>query len=239
MPARRTAYTFRCMDLCFDAPGEPSSEPGGGSGSELRRALPADPELLLLISDQLAWPLLLLRADGELLHANRAGHAALAQRSPLVQTPAGRLEPAQARRRRAFSQALAVAAASGPADPAQGMHWPDAGGGCTATLSRLHDDPRAGGAPLLLLALSPARQGREESVRLFADMHGLSAAETRVLRRLALGEGSAQVAAALRVSVATVRTQVLTLRRKSGHASVAAVLRALAAVPPLLPPDGG
>jgi DNA-binding CsgD family transcriptional regulator len=38
------------------------------------------------------------------------------------------------------------------------------------------------------------------------------------------------------VTPATVRSQTMSLRRKTGHASVAELLRALAAMPPLGPP---
>ena len=42
-----------------------------------------------------------------------------------------------------------------------------------------------------------------------------------------------QTAAALGTQPATVRSQLASLRRKTGHGSVAALLRALAAMPPV------
>jgi DNA-binding CsgD family transcriptional regulator len=56
------------------------------------------------------------------------------------------------------------------------------------------------------------------------------------MRRLALGESSSRAAQALGVKPATVRTQVVSIRRKTGHGSVFELLQALSAMPPVRHP---
>jgi DNA-binding CsgD family transcriptional regulator len=188
-------------------------------------------DLLEQLADVLAWPLLLLSPEGELMHANHAARQLLAQRSALMLDAQQLVDASQARRRPAFRKALQEAAAAPPGAHPTMLHWPGASGSATLVFSRLH---QAGSASAVLLALSPARSAQAE-VQVFAGLHGLSEAETRVLHRLALGEGSVEAARALAVSAATVRSQVVSLRKKTGHSSVADLLRALASMPPLMP----
>jgi DNA-binding CsgD family transcriptional regulator len=185
----------------------------------------AEPALLGLLADALAWPLLLLRADGGLLHANRAARDMLQRGRPLRLSPRRQLVAAELQHRDALAEALRDVAASGAG---RALHWAEADGSFNATLSRL----ATGKPPLLLLALARP-DGGQGMLDDFAALHGLTAAESGVLRQLARGASSTRAAAALGVSTATVRSQTAALRRKTGHASVAALLRELAALPPL------
>jgi DNA-binding CsgD family transcriptional regulator len=210
MPPRHAAYIFSAMTVLPDE----SAQHGA-----------AAPELLRLLADALAWPLLLLRADGGLLHANRAARDMLQQGRPLRLSPRRQLVPADPQQREALADALREVAASGAG---RALHWAEADGVFSATLSRLE----AGAPALLLLALARPDGGRG-MLDDFAALHGLTAAEAGVLRQLARGASSSRAAAALGVSAATVRSQTASLRRKTGHASVAALLRELATLPPL------
>jgi len=193
-------------------------------------------EALVLITDALAWPLLLLRGDGTLIHANRAARELLARRSPFVLTNKGRLAAADAGHQSAYETALAAATRGGPGTAPQLLQWTVPAGLVSVSMTALYGPARQ---PLLLLALS-AEQGRVTDLRAYAAINGLSEAETRVLLHLARGDSSAEAAAQLGVSAATVRSQTVALRRKTGHASVSALMRTLAALPPLVPavPDG-
>ena len=193
-------------------------------------------EMLAQVADALAWPLLLLNVDGQLLLANLAARQLLRQGGPLRLSTQRLLAPSDPRHRAAFQRALQAAAAHGGP---QLLRWHGASGGhVSASLTRLAGDgPHTPGGPTLLLALG-AEDARRRELLAFATQHGLSAAETRVLQRLALGESSAHAALALGVGAATVRSQTLSLRRKTGHASVAALLRTLAQMPPLALPAG-
>jgi DNA-binding CsgD family transcriptional regulator len=206
-----------------------NEEPSGGG--------PLPPaEVLALASDALAWPLLLLRRDGSLVHANLAAREMLAERRLLTLQAKGRVQPADGTRRGEFQAALA-AALQAPADgPAPLLHWATPGGRIAVSVTALRGP--AEDHPVLLLALSP-EQGRLADLHAYAALHGLSEAETRVLLHLARGDSSAKAAAALGVSAATVRSQTVSLRRKTGHASVAELMRTLAALPPLALHDDG
>lgn len=205
---------------------------------------------LALAADALATPLFIVQADATLVHANTAARAELERADALILVPPGRLVPARAELTAVFKAALAACAAG------QARLLPGLALGVHAALSPLPMPapttnpmpPRAPAVPrpvsahpatgvmptpnepLLLLSL-PARGHRD--LKLYAELHGLSVAECRVLERLALGDTTTEVSYVLGVKPATVRSQILNLRRKTGHADVAALLRDLAMMPPL------
>lgn len=194
------------------------------------------PQILALVADTLAWPLLLLRGDGTLIHANLAARRMLEQQRPLLLGPKQRVQPSDTALRPGFQAALATALLAHA--PAQLLQWPTPAGRLGVTVSALRDEA-ADEHPLLLVALSP-EPGSLADLHAYAALRGLSEAETRVLMHLARGDSSAKAAAALGVSAATVRSQTVSLRRKTGHPSVAELMRDLAALPPLAPlPDDG
>ncbi len=189
------------------------------------------PGALARMADALAWPMLLLHADGRLLHANAAAQRLLRDSCLLVAEAQGMVGPADGRHRAAFVRALA--------DAAQGrrrvLHWQGQGDGTVVALTPLPDEP---GEPLRrpVLVLLAGSGVVQVDAAPFAQAHGLSAAETRVLQCIAQGEGAVGTAARLGVGVATVRTQLAAIRRKAGVAGMAQLRGALAQVPPLLPP---
>ena len=217
MPRRHTAATLWGMN------------PPPSSWDSFNPTASVSAEQLSLLADALAWPLLLMQPDGALVHANLAARRLLRQGSALRLSPAQRVQPAAAVRHSAFEAALQTVARSGQP---QMLQWPAPSGRFSATLTALPPGAPAASMPLLLLAVAPA-EGRINEVRAFAAMHGLSAAETRVLHCLARGLSSSAAAATLGVTPATVRSQIAAVRRKAGQATVGALLQALAALPPL------
>ena len=181
--------------------------------------------------DTLAWPLLLLHGDGVLLHANRAATTLLRRGRPLKLVPRQQVQPTDEAQRNAFNAALATVL--GGAAPVR-LHWAGNEGqpATSARLSTLRPDP--GQAPVLMLTLAP-EAGLGTDLTAYAAAHGLSATETRVLQHLALGESSARTAAALGLRATTIRTHALNLRRKTGHASLGALVHALARLAPIAP----
>ena len=178
-----------------------------------------DVAVLVAMADALPWPLLLLRTDAQLLHANRAARQLLAEGAPLRLHAGGRVTTAAAARSAAFAAALATAAAGGRPllfEPEYSL--------ALAPLS----DAQGGHGPVLL-ALSLADGLQQPDLRGFASAHGLSPAETRVLARLARGDRPGDAARALGISAATARSQLVAIRRKTGHASVAALVAAASA----------
>ena len=88
------------------------------------------------------------------------------------------------------------------------------------------------GATLLMMS---KRQTRESlSVQGYARSHGLTGAETRVLMLLYQGVPPGEAAAELGVGIATVRTQIGSIRMKTGAESIRALVQQVAVLPPLM-----
>ena len=71
------------------------------------------------------------------------------------------------------------------------------------------------------------------SVQGFARSYGLTAAETRVLVALCNGVPPAQAAVELGVAISTIRSQIGSMRQKTGAESIRALVRQVAVLPPV------
>ncbi len=91
-----------------------------------------------------------------------------------------------------------------------------------------------GAAPAVLLLIGKSRVCQPLSVQWFARSHGLTPAETRVLEELCEGSEPREVAQAFGVGLATVRTQIGSIRAKTGADSIRALVRQVAVLPPML-----
>jgi DNA-binding CsgD family transcriptional regulator len=207
-------------------------------------------EIPALVVDALVWPLLLLHADGRLLHANAAALQVLATQGPLQLGPQQRLQTRDGFRAQAWQAALGAARAG----QRRLVHWPG-DQGCTAIVMPLAapgtPPDSLASAPVLLVALgmassptgaesaasAPAARSRraDADTGAYAKAHGLTHAEARVLQHLALGKSPAQAAQALGVTVATVRSQAAAIRLKTGHSSTAALVSSAARNSPVWP----
>jgi len=87
-------------------------------------------------------------------------------------------------------------------------------------------------AALLLLGKRRACEGL--SVQCYARDHGLTPAEERVLTALCRGQRPNAVAAEFGVRISTVRTQIGSIRQKTGADSIRALVRTVATLPPLM-----
>ena len=74
----------------------------------------------------------------------------------------------------------------------------------------------------------------ELSVQCFGRSQGLTGAETRVLVRLGQGTAPAEIARAQGVKLSTVRSQIGAIRDKTGMPSITALVRLVAALPPMV-----
>jgi DNA-binding CsgD family transcriptional regulator len=195
---------------------------------------PAGPPVTALLAalDQLAHPILALKADGGLVYANEAGRDLLAGGWPFVLDESRRVQPRQSTQRSAFVEALKAAAAGQP----QPLHCVDGQRSLHGVLRPLdpleaaqsqHRTP----APVMMVLTPPADTRYDASG--FANTYQLSRAETRVLEVLLHGGQAEDAAARLGVGVATVRSQIAAIRKKANHTSVASLLAALGDLPPL------
>jgi len=85
-----------------------------------------------------------------------------------------------------------------------------------------------------LLMMSKRKTCESLAVQGYARSHGLTGAETRVLMLLCQGLPPACVASDLGVGIATVRTQIGSIRAKTGATSIRELVRQVAVLPPLV-----
>jgi DNA-binding CsgD family transcriptional regulator len=94
-------------------------------------------------------------------------------------------------------------------------------------------DAADAGPRAVLVVLGKRTVCESLSVQGFARSHGLTAAETRVLVALCNGVPPAQAAAELGVAISTIRSQIGSLRQKTGAESIRALVRQVAVLPPV------
>lgn len=208
-----------------------SASPGAAASRPPVGQMPVLVSALVRMADALAWPLVLVDDQGVLHHANHSGRAVLATGQPLRLDAQQRLQPASQSQRADFWLALQAAAAGQPRE----LRWPGKSGGSTATLRPL--TPLPGAAVLLLLDLKPdfhAAPTRRPDVEAYGQAHDLSPAQQQLLQALAEGRRVKQLASDLRLPPSTVRSRLVALRHKTGHARIDDLLRTLWALPPVL-----
>ncbi|HRD83692.1 MAG TPA: LuxR C-terminal-related transcriptional regulator [Rubrivivax sp.] len=88
--------------------------------------------------------------------------------------------------------------------------------------------------PPVLLCLGSRSVGEPLSLSCFARHHGLSPAERRVLEALCEGLEPRAIAVQFGVGLATVRTQIRSIRRKTEAADITTLVRMVARLPPLV-----
>lgn len=71
------------------------------------------------------------------------------------------------------------------------------------------------------------------STEAFARQHGLTPAELRILKQLCAGHPALEIAKMQGVALSTVRTQISSVRDKTGSQTIGALVRSVARLPPL------
>lgn len=89
------------------------------------------------------------------------------------------------------------------------------------------------GPRAVLIVLGKREMCESLSVQGFARIHRLTGAEVRVLKELCNGVPPAQIAALLGVAISTVRSQIGSMRAKTGAESIRALVRQVAVLPPV------
>ncbi|URI05752.1 helix-turn-helix transcriptional regulator [Aquincola tertiaricarbonis] len=178
---------------------------------------PSPWNLLAAALDQLDCGLVVLDERLALLHANRHGRQRLLM-------PAGdlsvRLLPELMQR---ASQALLLgrrslhALAGSPQDAVAVLPLPG----------------QEGGSAGVLLVASRGGICSAVTLGLYAQQHRLTLAETQVLQALAGGASPDQIARQHGVAPCTTRTHISSIRQKTGSASITALLRHVAGLPPV------
>ena len=197
-------------------------------GPERRSAASQGSRWLALMLDEIDYGMLLLADGGQVMHVNHAARAELDDEHPL------QLQGRELRAR--LAQEL--------------MPLQDALNAARRGLRRLvtlgeSDQPftmavvplgaMAGGAQqATLLLLGKKKVCESLSVQWFARSHALTPTETRVLEGLCHGLDPREVAESHGVGLATVRTQIGSIRAKTSTESIRDLVRRVAVLPPMV-----
>lgn len=183
-------------------------------------------QTLSSLIDEIDYGLVIVDVDAGIRCINHAARAAMAADHPLS-VEGDRLVAADAVDARRLHDAFVCAT---------GRHWRRLlaiGRGDNATTVAIVPIRGADGSPLVLAMLAKPRVCERLSVEGFALAHQLTPSETRVLNALCQGDAPATIAAESRVAISTVRTQIGSLRSKTGAASIRDLLRSVSVLPPL------
>lgn len=89
------------------------------------------------------------------------------------------------------------------------------------------------GQPTAVIVLGRRRVCEDLSSDAYARQHGLTAAESRVLRHLCAGDRPQDIADMVGVKLSTVRTQIGSIRAKTDSRDIGAIVQLVARLPPL------
>jgi DNA-binding CsgD family transcriptional regulator len=203
------------------------------------RRSPLSTGLLALMLDEVTHGMLLLNAQGHVVHANHAARIEMDQAHPLQDT-GGLLRARSTRDNGALVQALS----SANRDQRRCLlTLGEAGRQLTVAVVPLRSNCAAQGMQLAgalageaatLLVFGKRQVCETLSVQWFAQQHRLTLAETQVLQAFCGGATPGEVARQQGVAMSTVRSQLSSIRAKTGASDLRVLARQVAVLPPLL-----
>jgi len=198
-----------------------------GSSSERRQAASLSSHWMSLVLEELDYGVLLVNAAGRIIHCNLAARRGLEEGHPLQinghQLRAGDVEDMDRL--------------------CEALHAAETGGRrCLLRLGNGEGRANVVVVPLnrnvsqaaVLLILERKQLCGELAAQWFALRYGLTRTETEVLKALSSGSRPNEVAEQQGVAISTVRTQIQSIRAKSGADSIGELMRQLAVLPPLM-----
>jgi DNA-binding NarL/FixJ family response regulator len=201
-----------------------------GSGhATADHALPLSEAHLLRVFDEIDYGMLLLDAQGRILHANHLARHELAQRR-ILRACSGSLMGNTPEHSDRIQQALDAAVRGQRRLVLMREGDRDLSMAFTPLSHPLEDD-----APTVLIVLSRQNVCDNLAVRMFARALGLSPTEELVLLALCRGLDIHEIATENGVAVSTVRSQIKTLREKAGAPSIRRLLQRINSLPPVVP----
>ena len=186
------------------------------------------PHWFALMLDEIDYGMLLVADERTVLHANHVARHELDDDHPL-QLIGAELRVRHAGDMLPLREALAAARKRGL------RQLLGLGGGAHRISVAVVPLPSAEGAELLTLLVFGKRRVCEDlSAHWFARQHRLTPAEARVLGGLCNGRRPAEIAQAQSVAISTVRSQIGSVRAKTGAANIRALVQQVAVLPPLV-----
>ena len=207
---------------------------GAARGTERRRGSSWywDDRFAFLL-DQIDYGMLVLAGDHRVRFANHAAREALVGEHPLslqgdelrarAGTEAGALRKALESAGRGLRSLLVL----GSGGRAVGV--------AVVPLNEAVARRRGGaGEAEMLLVMGKGAVGGDMAAEWYARLHGLTMAETAVLNLLCSGAPPTEIARRQGVALSTIRTQIGSIRAKTGARTIAAVQRRIATLPPMV-----
>jgi DNA-binding CsgD family transcriptional regulator len=197
-------------------------------GPERRAAAPSIAFWLAPVLDEIDYGMLLMGTSTQVMHVNHAAREQLDDAHPL-QLTGSTLRAREAHDGPALHDALCAAGRG----LRRLMTLGQAPGRVSVAVVPVQEFA-AQSALGTLLVLGRRRVCQRLSVQWFARSHALTPAETRVLDGLCCGLDAREVATQHDVGLATVRTQISSLRAKTGAQSIRELVRQVAMLPPMV-----
>lgn len=222
LPSRRSLFEV------FD-PQAPVPAPTGYRGPERRSAGSLALRRMAQMLDAIDYGMLLLSDQQQLLHVNVAARRDLDEFHPL-QLLGGEVRSRVPQDVAVLHSALQDAAMRGLRRLLRLGEGDESVAVAVVPLAPLGADQRRA----VLLVLGKRRMCEELTVDWFARSHRLTPAETQVLKLLTQDLSPQEIAARLGVGLATVRSQIGSIRTKTGTDSIRSLVRQVAVLPPLV-----
>ena len=178
------------------------------------------------VLDRLDHGVVMLDEQGCVAFANAAAHR-LMSKGEAITAERGRLRACCAHQSSAFEAALAIASQKGLC---RLVHLGPAERSLYAAVIPIPGDQSR---HRIVLFLGRTKLGDDLAVQWFAQWHGLTGAETSVLRGLCDGLDPQAIAQRQGVLLTTIRTQVSSIRAKTSTASIRELLSLVAQLPPM------
>jgi DNA-binding CsgD family transcriptional regulator len=189
------------------------------------------------VLDEIDYGLLLVSSEGDLLHANHVARDELS-RSRFLRVHHGKVGGACSEQTRELARGVQSAAKG-----RRLMLTLRDGADTLQVASVPLSQPFDGDSTSVLLILGRQSGTRNLAVTFYSRLHGLTPAEESVLKGLCDGMDVHEIAIGKRVSECTIRTQLRSLRDKTGATSMRLLVQRVAALPPVIPlalaTDGG
>lgn len=225
------------LSLALDEPGTFAGSPHAESanaarydGPERRASAPPMPHWSIAAFDEIDYGILLLDSNARLLHSNHIARTELDDSYPLLVRD-GRLRTRDAKDAALLNEALCAASQRSLRKLltiGEGAHRV-----CLSVVPLAGSRNREGGATTLVM-LSKPHVCEALSVHGFARLNQLTGAETRLLLALCNGVLPRAAANQMGVAISTVRTQLGSIRAKTGAQSLRDLVRQVAVLPPLV-----
>jgi DNA-binding CsgD family transcriptional regulator len=184
---------------------------------------------LTLVLDQIDYGVLLVAASGMVVYANRAARAEL--RGPhMLDVSNGAVRLAQVKPMETLHETIRAASLHGLR---RLVSLADGDRSICVAVVPLFKRQEDSVAPILLL-FGKQSVCEKLSLHWYGVGHGLTPTERAVLEGLLAGMGPSEIARSHGVLISTVRTQIASLRSKTGAGSIGALLHQLACLPPVV-----